>query len=151
MQQQLAQKGSSDREKSNELAFLRERLKQLEQQLNGNDQRAPKLIAFNLSPQMRGITDIPRFFIPQGTDSITFDLDLSTNDFSMYRLTLHNPATDEALWESDKLTANQNNTVKIMLPANLLKTQNYTFELFGISANDVEESIRDYPFRILNQ
>lgn len=124
LQRQLEQQRSVDTEKANELASVRERLKQLEQQLEGNEQRKVPLLAFNLTPQMRGIK-IPKFTLPRETESVEFTLALESNEYREYQAALKNPSTDEVLWRSNKVKANQIDTVKIILPANLLKTQNY--------------------------
>src|SRR5262245_33851781 len=144
LEKELAKQKSLDNEKSNELVQIRERLKQLEEQLAGSEPSNVKLIAFNLSPQTRGMSKIRQLDIPPKVDSITFNLDLEANDFSVYRVTLKNPQTNEVIWQSNN-TKPSGNTVKVTLQANLLKNQSYIIELSGFPGNEI---VSNYQFRI---
>lgn len=147
-QELLRQRRSSDTEKEKELILVREKLVQLEKQLAAGRQRDVKLVAYNLSPQTRGIGQVPALSVPADTDYVDITLKLETNDFSSYTVILKNPATDKVLW-SDKLKADHG--MKIRLPASLLRMQNYVLELSGISATGAVEIIGGYPFRVVTQ
>jgi len=148
LQRELALQRSSDTEKEKELARVREKLAELEQQLPSNEQRDVRVIALNLRPQTRGIGQIPVLSVPADTDFVDITLELEMNDFSSYTVALKNPGTDKTLW-SDKLKADK--SIKIRLPANLLRTQNYVLELSGISAGGVGEIISSYSFKVVAQ
>ncbi|MCI0446719.1 hypothetical protein L0244_20090 [bacterium] len=150
LERELAKQKSLDNEKANELVRVRERLKQLEEQLAGSEPPDVKLIAFNLSPQTRGTNKIRQLEIPSKIDSINFNLNLEADEFSIYRVTLKNPETNEVLWRSNKAKASAN-TVKVTLPANLLKGQSYILEVYGILGNKNSELVSNYLFRISKQ
>ncbi len=148
LRRRLAQQHSSDNETMKELARVRDRLAQVEQ-LAASQQREVKLIAFNLSPQTRGIGKIPLLAVPAGTDYVALSLELEANDFSAYQVALKNPATGKILWLSGKLKAvDTNRSVQFGLPANLLHSQNYVLELSGISPSGGAEIVSSYPFRV---
>lgn len=156
LQRQLAQQRSSDAEKENELATVRERLAQLEQQLAASgqhpEQRDLKVVAFNLAPQTRGVTQIPALTVPPGTDYLALDLELETSDFQAYQAALKDPATAKVIWRSGKLKASGNvKTLHVRLPATSLNPKNYVLELSGISAGGVAEIVSSYPFRVVTQ
>lgn len=150
LEKELANQKSFDSKKNDELARVRERLKELEQQLAGNEQSEVKLIAFNLSPQSRGMRKIPSLVIPPNIESVTFNLDLETNEYSAYGVKLKNSETNEVLWQSSKIKPSANN-VKVTLPVSTLKNQNYLLEVSGIPANGTLEIASIYAFRIVKK
>jgi hypothetical protein len=145
LQRKLAEQHSSDIATKNELERVRQKLAELEQQLGPTEQ--PKLLAFNLSPQTRGIGKIPVINVPKETEYILMNLDLELNDFSLYEAILKDPATNGVLWRSDKLKANSANKLQIRLPLSLLKTQNYFVDVSGNSG----EIVSSYPFKLVMQ
>ncbi|MCI0412329.1 hypothetical protein L0222_05940 [bacterium] len=145
---ELALQRSSDAEKEKELTRVRQRLAELEKKMPFVEQRGVRVIALNLRPQTRNIGQIPVLSMPADTDSVDITLELEMNEFSAYAVALKNPATDEVLW-NDKLKADK--SIKIRLPAHLLKSQNYVLELSGISSGGVSEIISSYPFRVIAQ
>ena len=150
LERELVKQKSFDGKKNDELARVRERLKGLEQQLAGNDQSEVKLIAFNLSPQSRGIRKIRSLLVPPKIESVTFNLDLEANEYSAYTVRLKNSPTNEVLWQSSKIKPSAK-SVKFTLPANLLKKQDYLFELSGILADGTPEVASIYAFRIVTK
>lgn len=157
LQQQLAEQRSSDSEAKKELARVRDRLEELEQiapdQRPGNaNQRALRIIAFNLAPQTRGIGQIPTLVVPAGTDYLALTLDLETDTLQAFRAALKNTATGQIVWRSGNLKARgKSKTVRVRLPASSLKAQNYTVDLSRISASGVAEIVSSYPFRVVTQ
>jgi hypothetical protein len=148
LQQELALQRSTDTEKEKELARVREKLVELEQQISPNQQDDVTVIAFNLSPQTRSISKLPILSLPTGIDFVDITLNLEMNDFSAYSVVLKDPVTENVLW-SDNLKAAK--SLQFRLPANLLKPQNYVLELSGISASGVAEIVSSYPFRVSTQ
>lgn len=148
LQRALDLQRSSDTEKEKELARVREKLAELEKRLPAGEQREVKLIALHLFPQTRGIARIPVLTVPADTGSVDVTLELETNDFSAYTVSLKNPASDQIVW-SDQPKAGKN--IRFRLPANLLKTQNYVLELSGISTSGPPEIVSSYPFRVIEE
>jgi hypothetical protein len=109
------------------------------------------IASFVFSPQMRGSAQMPVLSLPRGTNRIDFHLELEADDFAQYRVALKDPATGQILWRSGNLkaqTEGQSSTVSIVLPANLLKRQNYLFELTGDRGNGDGEALSSYAFRV---
>jgi hypothetical protein len=142
LQKKLAEQQSSDIATKNELERVRQKLAEIEQQLGSTEK--PKLLAFNLSPQTRGISKIPVITIPKDTQNILLTLDLEPNDFSFYEAVVKDPASNEVIWRSDKLRANNANQLQVRLSGNLLKTQNYFIEVSSTSG----EIVSSYPFKV---
>jgi hypothetical protein len=78
-------------------------------------------------------------------------LELEFHTFSLYKVILKKPESDDAIWSSDKLKVNQNNSVSITLPTAFLQNQIYQFELSGISANGTSEFVSSYTYKILRK
>lgn len=160
LQRQLDQQRSLDAETEKELTQVRHRLAQLEQQQAAGrqepkpepDQRDLKVVAFNLSPQTRGIGQIPTLTIPAAADYVALSLELEAEDFQGYRAALKNPATNQIVWRSGRLKASgKDKTVHVRLPAGSLNSQNYLIELSGISAKGLAENAGSYSFKVVKQ
>jgi hypothetical protein len=109
---------------------------------------------FVLAPQMRGGTQLPRLVLPHGTIRVDFHLELETDDFPRYRLTLKSLKTNKPLWQSGSLAAvtkNKNRTLSMSLPANLLKQEMYQLDLTGKPSSGEPELVSSYVFRIVTQ
>ncbi len=155
LQQQLAAQRSSDAETEKELARVRDRLAELEQAASDErgsaNQRELKVIAFNLSPQTRGIGQIPTLAVPTGTDYVALTLELETEAFTAFRAVLKN-ATGKVVWQSGNLRSSaKDRTLRVRMPARLLNAQNYVVELSGVSSGGVAEMVSSYSFRVLPQ
>jgi anti-sigma factor RsiW len=150
---QLADQKASDAKTEQELQRVRERLAQLDSEKGTPSQGAQhdlKVIAFNLVPQTRGVSQIPALPVPTATDQVALTLELETNDFPAYRAALRNPVTGQIIWRSRRLNATVNKpALRISLPAHLLKAQNYVVELSGVSASGQTDYVGSYPFRVL--
>jgi hypothetical protein len=149
LQQQLAEQRSFNEETASELARVRDRLAELEQQQPSVSQ-APKMVALNLSPQTRGVGQIPNLRMPVGPDLVSVTLELEPNEFRAYQAILTNPATGQIVWRSGTLkTGGKPHELRFKLPASLLKPQNYVLELSGISARGARENLSSYPFKVV--
>lgn len=115
---------------------------------------ALRIVAALLLPQMRGASQVPTVSIPAGTDQVTLRLQLESDDFPAYGVSLKDPATDQILWRSAKLKAKSEDGAKVVsvqLPAGLLKRQAYIVELSGVGAKGPAELITDYSLRVKRQ
>ena len=158
LQRQLAKQQSLTLQKEDELARARKNLAELEQKTqipqpgSTPGQREVIVLAFNLSPQKRGISKLPQLVVPAGTAIIAFNLELEVNDFTEYRVALRNPATTKILWESGKIkVAGNSNVVHLRMPASVLKNQNYVLELLGLSPGNQAEVVGSYSFRVMSE
>jgi hypothetical protein len=108
-------------------------------------------VAMVLAPLTRGIRVVPVFtLIP--ADRVRLQLELESNDFARYRAALKDPATSRVLWRGEEVKATsrgENSEVFISLPAGILKQQNYTIELTGISAGGAAELAGSYAFGVV--
>jgi hypothetical protein len=149
LKRELEGQQSADTAKQQELNEVRERLAQLAQQQPGNESREPVTVAFNLSPQTRGTTQPPTINVPNGADSLLLTLDLEATGFPSYEVRLKDPGTGQTVWRSGKLKAVKNGTaLRLNLPANVLKTQNYVIQLSSFSPDGKSEDAGSYSFRI---
>lgn len=112
-----------------------------------------RTVALVLAPLTRGSSAVHLLTLAP-TDRATLQLELESNDFPRYWATLKDPATSGVLWRSDEVKASpqgQNNVVLIGLPAGILKQQNYTIELTGISASGKAEFAGAYAFQVVRK
>lgn len=116
--------------------------------------RALKIVAALLLPQMRGPSQVPTISMPAGTDRVQLRLQLESDDFPSYRVSLKDPASGQILWRSAKLRARPEDEAKVVsvqLPASLLKRQDYFAELSSVGVKGPGELITDYSFRVKRQ
>lgn len=162
LQGQLAEQRSAAAETVKELARVRDRLAQLEQQLTENQQsgkpawptRHLHTVSFILLPLTRGVGQIPVITVPAQTDYVRLQLQLEFDDFPEYQVALTNPANNEIVWRSGRLKTRprgKSKAISINLPARLLRPQNYDLEASGISRSGAAEFISSYPFRVVIQ
>ena len=119
-----------------------------------NQQQSPRgvsIASFILTPQMRGVQQIPVISIPADTDRVSMQLELEPNDFRYYRVVLINQITNQNLWSSSKIkaTTSDRKTLKASLPASQLGPNAYVLRVTGVSAGDESEIVGDYRFRVV--
>jgi hypothetical protein len=153
LQARLDGEQASDTNTANELAQVRQSLALLEQKsAPGRPVTLPlSVVAFVLSPQLRGAAQIADLSLPPGTTSVDLHLELESNEFPQYRVALKSLKTDQVLWHSGKLkaeTKGQGSTLSIRVPANLLKQGSYLLELTGTPSTGDAEFVSSYVFRV---
>jgi anti-sigma factor RsiW len=159
LRSQLADQRSSNAETENELSRKREQLARLEQQPADRqrgktepEQRDLRVVAFNLSPQTRGIGQIATLSLPPGTDFVALALELEADDFRAYQAALRHPTTGQIVWRSGKLKASdKSKALRVRLRGSLLNPQNYILELSGFRPSGAIESVSSYSFRVARQ
>jgi len=107
-----------------------------------------KVVSLLLPPPSRGLSSLKTVTVQPHTDLVVLLLTLESADFSKYRVTLKDPATNRELWRSTELepaSAGEKNVVSVNFPANLLRQQNYIAEVAGLRHGGTE-IIGDYPF-----
>jgi hypothetical protein len=156
LQATLNEQHAANSETAKKLDQVREALSLLEKHPADNRVGAGmpsrfSIASFILSPQMRGSAQVAVLSLSRGTSQINFRLELESDDFPQYRVALKDPATGQILWRSGNLKAEsegQSSTVSIILPANLLKRQNYILELTGGRGMGDGEFLTSYAFRV---
>ena len=129
-----------------------EMLKQLAQLRDAIPQTGTlKTIAVLLMPMTRGAGQPVAISVPPGSAWLTLRLRLESDDYPQYIAVLKDPATDRVVWQSGKLNPEQsskNKDVVIRVPGPLLKQQNYSVELSGLSSSGSAELVTNYVFRV---
>ena len=160
LQTELADNRSGVSEKERELAALRERLAEIERQsgkqpfAKSETDSKPNVVAFTLAPQMRGAGQAATVSIPADADQVALQLELEPSDFTSYRAELKTQPGNEAVWKSGRLQVRargDDKTITVSLRAELLKSQTYKLEVYGVSPTGATELISSYPFRVIKQ
>ena len=110
--------------------------------------------SFILTPQMRGVQQLPTISVPVNTEQVTMQLELDPNDYSAYRVALVDQAAEKTVWRSRQLKPRQTTRGKalsITFPANLLRQQVYVLRAIGVTAAAASDVVGDYPFRVVKQ
>jgi hypothetical protein len=159
LERQIEDNRSEGTKTADELARVRERLGQLEQQAATGQHVKPEgggrdlaVVAFTLAPPTRGASPIRTLALPAGAGIVALGLELESDDLPEYRATLKNPATNQVIWQSAGLKptpTGQNKTISIKLRAGLLKPGIYNVELKGIQKGGNPEIIGTYSFRVV--
>lgn len=171
LQQELEKQRAAKATTQQELARVREERARLEQELKKEqaqqrlaEQRAAQqrqppsspgevnIASFILTPQMRGVGQIPTISVPADTDYVAMKLQLEPNDYPAYQVSLLKQPGNQITWRSGKLTARatgDGQTLNLSLRAGLLKPQVYILRVSGVSAGGASEIVSDYPFRVV--
>ena len=155
LQAKLDQVHASDAKVATELAQVQKSLAELQHASSNRNPRsslAPLgVLAFTLSPQLRGAAQIPGLSLPPGTTRVDLHLDLESNDYPRYQVALKSLGTDQIVWHSGELkteTKGQRSAVLVSVPAALLKPETYQLELTGSPSSGEHEFVSSYTFRI---
>jgi len=108
--------------------------------------------AFVLAPALRGAGSITTITVPAAAKQIKVTLQLETDDFSQYRVTLKDPVTDHPIWRSGEIRAqatHDGKSASVLFSIRPLRQQNYTFEVSGITSRGTSEFISSYPFKFV--
>ena len=113
----------------------------------------PSVASFLLAPvSLRGPGgDMARVILTSETSLVRLELDLGLDDHESYQATLHTVDGDE-IWYQKRLEAETSNdrvVVSLILPATLLRHDDYYFRLIGVSSDREEEPIDRYTFRVI--
>jgi hypothetical protein len=109
-------------------------------------------MALVLPPQTRGIGPLSAIALPPVADQAMLQLELDSGAFDSYQAVLKDPADGRTLWRSGKLRVasdSDSKLVAVSLPASLLKTQNYSLDLFGVPRAGAGEWLGSYAFRVI--
>ena len=155
LEARLNDEHASNAQTASELDQVRKSLAQAENNSVGKriaSELPVSVAAFALAPQLRGAGQIPSLSLPQGTTRVYLRLDLETNDFPNYSVTLRSIKTDKVLWHSGRLKAvmkGQSGALSASVPAKLLKQEVYQIDLTGTPPHGDSELVSSYVFRIL--
>ena len=103
-----------------------------------------------LFPQTRSIGQPPTIRIPASGGSIPFELRLESNDFTQYRAILKEPTTSQMVWRSQPLygRSTAGSHVPLAVPASVLESRHYLFELAGVDRDGHETPVSSYAFQV---
>jgi hypothetical protein len=111
-----------------------------------------KSIAVLLMPQTRGTSQPVSVAVPTGIDALPLRLELESDEFPEYQVTLKAPGSDRGVWHSEKLKAGaegKNRSLSLSIPARVLKQQTYVLDASGIPAKGTPELLSSYVFRVV--
>jgi hypothetical protein len=120
---------------------------------DGEQERSkPRLATIVLSPQLRSATETPVVTLSTNTEYLGIRLELEPNNYSVYKVLLLDQTNGQVLWRSNRVNGQNTADGKVLnlrLPAELLKSRSYVLQVSGLSERRVEETISDYPFRVV--
>jgi hypothetical protein len=155
LQQQLKEQRDANSTSEQELSSVRGDRDRLEQELKNRGPQPPaegNVVSLILTAPLRGVGQVPALSLKPGTNQVAAQLQLEAADYSAYRVSLIDPATNETLWRSDRLKASHSRNgraLRINFPASLLKPDTYILQVSGIAANGASEVMSDYPFKVV--
>jgi hypothetical protein len=142
LQSELGEQRSANAEMLKQLAQVRDSIPQT---------GALNAITVLLLPMTRGAGQPVVISVPTGSNLLPLRLRLESDDYPQYVAVLKDPATDRVVWQSGKLKPEHGAKYKdvvIRLPSFLLREQNYSVELSGLSSSGLPELITNYVFRV---
>ena len=115
--------------------------------------RGFSIASFILTPQMRGVQQIPTISIPADTDRVSMQLELEPNDYSAYWVALIDQAGAQT-WRSRQLKARATaggKALSVTFPASLLSPQVYALRVTGVAEDARTDVVSDYQFKVVKQ
>ena len=103
-----------------------------------------------LFPETRSIGQVPKIEVAASADSVPFELRLESNEFTQYRAVLKDPDTDNIVWRSAIIRARSVSPafVSLVVPAGVLESRHYSFELSGIDRSGHQTTTGTYALQI---
>jgi hypothetical protein len=151
----LDQVHASDAKVATELAQVQKSLADLEQASSHRNPVSPfsplGVVAFALTPPLRGAAQMPELSLPPGTTRVDLHLDIESNDYPQYQVALKSLGADQIIWRSGKLkaeTKGQRSAVLVSMPAALLKPETYQLDLTASPSSGEPQLVSTYIFRI---
>jgi hypothetical protein len=151
LEQELEERRSASADTERQLAEARERRASRDKEPGGTTQsNLIPLVAFNLLPPLRGVTQPPEFRIPATPGLIAFNVVTEATDFPTYHAELKETSSGRTVWQSGNLKLDATGkTVRLSLRSKLFSAQNYSVELAGVRPNGSVEKIGSYTFKVL--
>lgn len=112
------------------------------------------LFAFTLAAPRRGVDDAQEVVIPATATNVSIRLEIESDDFPRYRVSLKQPSSDRTIWRSSALTAEAEGAGRVvpaLIPAGHFGTERYWVELEGLPPGGAAELIATYTFRAVRQ
>lgn len=109
----------------------------------------PSIASFVLAPPLRGNNQTPALSIPKGTAVVAIQLELESDDYPAYDVTLLDQTANRSLWRDHKsamTSGADHKAITVAFPAAVLKRQTYFLRLTGIPAQGDPEIVGDYSF-----
>jgi len=114
--------------------------------------RQAPAIALLLLPQTRSLGPIPTLSVPAGAVDVGLELRLDSIDFPRYQVALRDPADHSIVWRSDWIAPPASvvePSLRIALPAGVLKPQHYSLDLSGQRPGGGPEVVGGYALEIV--
>jgi hypothetical protein len=113
------------------------------------------IVAIKLAAAARGAGQGATITVPSGTDYVILQVELEPDDYPGYNaVLLTQQGKKPAGWKRERLKSKalgEARVIDIVIPAGLLKPQEYIMEVTGISNTGVAEGERGYPFRVVRR
>jgi anti-sigma factor RsiW len=163
LQEMLEQQRSASSAIEKELERVREEKDRLERQmaLERQTTQSPTLLAnlrfvpFKLAAPARTTEQVTTLTMPSGIDYVVMQVELDPDDYPRYNaVLLTHPDKKPVGLRREKLKSKalgESRVIEIIIPATLLKPQEYLLKVTGISDRGVVEGERGYPFRVVKQ
>lgn len=162
LQEQIEKQNTANSENEKELARLRQERQLLEEELKKEQERAAQqkqsspdsisIASLILLPQLRGSNQPKTVSVSNQTDYLSVQLVLESDDYKTYRVTLQ--GNNKIIWQSGNLKTRKrgdSKTLNLRLPAKLVKSQIYSFDVYGVGADGNTENLSSYTFKSVRQ
>jgi hypothetical protein len=104
-----------------------------------------------LTPDRRALGGVATMTVAPDRPVVPVELRLESDEFSRYQAALVDPRDQRVLWTSGPLRSSERGAesiVAVAVPASLLASQRYAFELSGVDANGGRVTVGTYAVRI---
>ena len=115
-------------------------------------QPQPVIAAITLLPSLRGGQKLAQLKLTPETTRADFAINLESADYAAYRIELIDQGSGKKVWQASSVKARGKggaSSLHASIPANLLRSNIYSFVVSGIANGGNAENIGDYPFRVV--
>jgi hypothetical protein len=113
------------------------------------------IVPFRLVALARTADQVPTITVPSRTDYVVLQVELEPDDYPGYNAVLLSPPGKKPVgWKGERLKSKvlgDSKAIEVIIPATILKSQEYLLAVTGISGRGVAEGERGYPFRVVKQ
>lgn len=113
------------------------------------------IASFKLTAPSRAASQVTTITVPPRTDYVALQIELEPDFYPGYNAyLLTQPGRKPAGWRRERLRSRdlgKSKVIEVLIPATLLKSQEYLLSLTGITGRGIADCVRGYPFRAVKQ
>jgi len=112
----------------------------------------PMIAAITLVPSLRGGQKLAQLGLKTGTTRADFAIGLESSEYPAYKVELIDQDSGKRVWQAMSVKSHGKgsaSSLNVKIPANLLRSNVYSFAVSGVAKDGSSENVGDYPFKVV--